>query len=436
MADAPHTVTTLDAFYKEVYADNISKLIPDHEMLMKNVPFVKNSQKNGGSYNQPVILTRDHGISFLGDDSTQTLLDAVPAVQKNASVKGAGKVMKTQISNMAVSRAVQGPRAFVDGVGYAIRSLTESFANKQEASHWYGDNGFGYATAATADLASDFLEFAAEDWAPALWIGAEGMPVDIYSVTGALTDLGRTTNALVVDGTTISKVDMINRRLYFASVSGMSDGNVYAVCAKDQVGYDSTGILEILANSGSLFGISAATYPLWQANQYSVGSAALNFAKVSDAVSIGMGRGVRGPLKGVVHSTVFRQLFPDFLTLKDTAPTATNSRNASRRFNSAADVQNVVHGTDGVSFTINGIKVVFESSEYLIPRQACLLDMATLARVGSSEIRAGSPSVSDDGRAFFEIESKAVTEFRMFSDQGLFCEAPSRNIIMHGISLS
>jgi len=428
MADAPHTVSTLDAIFKEVYADKLEKLIPDYEELLKSIPFVKSSQKNGGSYNQPVLLSRDHGISYLGDDSVLTLNDAVPSIVKNAAVKGAGKVMKTQISHMSASRAKQGPRAFVDGIGFAVQSLMESFAASQEASHWYGDNGLAYFTAATADLSSDLVTITAEEFAPALWIGGEGMLIDIYSVTG--TGLAKAPNALVLQ-TSIDKVDMINRRLELASVGGLSDSTEYVILRRGQKTYDSKGLLQILANSSSLFGIDAATYPLWQANQYSVGTAALSFAKVSNGISLAMGRGLRGPIELYVHSTVFEQMFPDFNTVK------TGSSDADfpgRVFNAESDVKTLRHGVKTMEFIINGVEVMVKSSEYVKPRLGFGICTEDMSRVGSSPITAGMPGMEDE-RVFFELEGKAAVELRMFSDEALFCKAPSRSILFYGIDV-
>ena len=444
-------ITTMDSFFKEVYAEGIKNLVPDHEMLLKEIPFVGNDSKNGGNYIQPVVLTREHGISYLGNDESTSLASPVISVKKDAAVAGAIKVMRTQVSGGAVSRAVKGKRAFVSATNWAIESLTKSMGCKQESSHWYGDSGFARFTATTADLGNDLVTLVAGQFAPALWIGGEGMPVDIYSVSGS-TDLDKVPNALVATspsgGTrSITKVDFVNRQITLSDVTGMSDSTEYFILPKGQKGYDSKGMFQILKNSGSLFGIDAATYPLWLANQYDVGGN-LNYAKVADAVSLAMGRGLRGPIDLTVHSSIFQQLFPDFLTLKDTsvsssvpavttgplqaAYTKKESKSASRSFG-ASDVRHVVHGTDKVTFYVNGVMVNVRSNEYVLPSLGAGIDMNEFMRVGSSEIIAGTPGESPD-RVWFTRPDDSAVEFRLWSDQALFTRAPSMSLLLWGIS--
>ena len=419
------TLTTMNSFFKEIYAPKIQNLIPDHEMLLKEIPFMMaGGGSSYGEFVEPVILTRDHGISFLGNDTNTTLADPVVSVKKDARIVAAGKAMRTQITDMAASRAATNKQAFISAVNHAVKSLTESFACIQESSHWYGDGGYGRFTAATADLSATKITFTAPQFAPGLWIGGEGMPIDIYSVTGS-TELTKVPNALVLS-TTVSAVDMANRKLTLASVAGLSDSTEYIVLRKGAYGYESKGLFQILKNSGSLFNISAATYPLWAANQYNA-NGSLNYTKISDAVSLAMGRGLRGPIDLVVHSTVFRHLFPDFLTVKDTSRTDFQGRSFD-----AASARNLEHGTDKVTFYINGVQVNVRSNEYCLPAYGAGIAMKEFSRVGSSQIRAGMPSSDED--AFFPLESTAASEYRMFSDQALFTSAPSRSLLIYGVS--
>lgn len=445
-------ISTMDSFFKEVYAEGIKNLVPDHEMILKEIPFVGNDSKNGGNYIQPVVLTREHGISYLGNDESTSLASPVISVKKDAAVAGAIKVMRTQVSGGAVSRAVKGKRAFVSATNWAIESLTKSMACKQESSHWYGDGGFARFTATTSDLSSNFISIDAGQFAPALWIGGEGMPVDIYSVSGS-TEITKVPNALVAtspSGATrsISKVDFVNKRIYLSDVTGLANATEYFILPKGQKAYDSKGMFQILKNAGSLFGIDAATYPLWLANQYNV-NGNMNYAKVADAVSLAMGRGLRGPIDLVVHSSIFQQLFPDFLTLKDTSITSSvpavttgpvqaaytknESKSAARQMNSASDVRHVIHGTDKVTFYVNGVTVNVRSNEYVLPSLGAGIDMNEFMRVGSSEIVAGTPGEAPD-RVWFSRPDDNAVEFRLFSDQALFTRAPSMSLLLWGIS--
>ena len=430
MAVNPNTLTTLDALFKEVYPEDFSQLIPEYEDIMSNIEFMRaGGGATTGDFVQPVVLSRDHGITFLGsDDASQALNLPVPRKAAQAKVKGSVKVMRTQVSYAAAARAIKGKQAFVDGVGYSVESLVKSFAAIQEASHWAGEDAYAYADGVTADLASNQIVVDQDEWAPALWIGADDMPIDIYSVTNPTNNLTREPNTLVLS-TTVTAVDMTSRTLTLASVAGLSDGVNYAIMRKGEYGKDSQGMHRILANQSTLFNINAATYPLWRANQYDA-TGNLKFATVADAVSKAMGRGLRGPIKLWVHSTVFQQLFPDFLTLKNTATTNV----ASRRFDNSKDVKNLAHGTDSVEFTINGVKVEICSSEYVRPQFGYGVCVEDFMRIGSSPMTWKIPG-SEDDRVFFNNEDSATYELRMFSDEALFCRAPNKSLLLYGITL-
>ena len=58
------TPAQLDGLFKEIYADKIINLIPDTAKLVKRIPFVSADKENGNNYNQPVVLSNEHGMSF------------------------------------------------------------------------------------------------------------------------------------------------------------------------------------------------------------------------------------------------------------------------------------------------------------------------------------------------------------------------------------
>ena len=58
--DAANTVGNLNGLFKEVYANQISDLIPEGYVLLKKVKFSE-SEKLGNFFNCPVILNGEHG---------------------------------------------------------------------------------------------------------------------------------------------------------------------------------------------------------------------------------------------------------------------------------------------------------------------------------------------------------------------------------------
>ena len=69
------------------YADEIINLVPDDNSLAKLFPF-KEDKLIGKTYNQPVVLTSEHGITFAPSTSTPTLVTASAGVTSQAAVDG------------------------------------------------------------------------------------------------------------------------------------------------------------------------------------------------------------------------------------------------------------------------------------------------------------------------------------------------------------
>lgn len=81
-----NTVSTLDGNFKILYGEGPINLIPEVSILQKKVPF-KKSEKIGKSYNFPVILTNEAGVTYLAAGAgVSTLNDSIAAQLKEASV--------------------------------------------------------------------------------------------------------------------------------------------------------------------------------------------------------------------------------------------------------------------------------------------------------------------------------------------------------------
>lgn len=421
MANANVSVSTLNSLFKEVYADEVANLIPERELITKSVPFVSADKQNGNSYVQPVILSRNHGITFLGNGAgagSPRLNDPVAAITDRAEIKGSGMVIRGLMDYQAASRAQSGGPAFVDGTSYLVESLTDSFAASIEQVHFHGGKGLGKTTAATADLNANQITIQLAEWAPAVWVGAEGMPVDIYNSAGT---------SLVLS-TEVTAVDITNRKLTLASVSGLSNATDYVVYRKQSKGQEAYGIHYILENTGSLFGIDAASRGLWKSNTYAVGSTALSFPKVAEGIAIAYGRGLEGQVDLHVNSRVFAGMIPDFLTSRDTRSGSALSAGRVMQDNEAS----LTHGTKALKFIINSVEVNLIANDYVKAGYAYGLASGTWIRVGSSEMTFNLPDMQE-GQYFRQLPDYASMELRAYSDQAIFCNRPARNIMFTGI---
>jgi hypothetical protein len=393
-------------------------LVPSHEEILKNVSFVSNNQKNGGSYYQPVLLNREHGVTFLGESDSIINLEE-PAVRQStaAQIKGSAMTMRTYLSLTAISRAAKGPRAFVDATRYAVEGLTKGFASIQEQVHWHGRRGLGFGAVTTA---TKIFTVDAAEFAEAIWVGAIGMQVEVRNGTAGAP------GATVLATAEITAVNMATREITLSTVGSAVNATSYNIVRKGSYGVESYGLMSMLANTGSLFGIDAAAYDGWRANQYAVGGA-LSFANISEAIALAQGRGLSGSIRGYVHPLVFRSLLPDYVALKTTGVPQSRILNES-------ESKNLAHGTKSVQFYVNSVETDIVASNYCKRGYAAFVNLDSLLRVGSTPITFNLPGIAGSGEDYFVLkQDKNACELRAFSDESLFWDHPASSIYFSGI---
>lgn len=429
MAVSTQTVGSLNAFFKQVFAPSVVNLIPEHEVLLKSIDFVSADKRNGGDYIQPVVLSKDHGVSYHGQNDSQLKLNPpVQAIIDSANIKASAMTMRSFLSYTAASRAVAGPRAFVDATGYSVKSLTESFSSIIEQTHWFG--GMGLAAIGTTSVGTtgannvrtdtNAIVIDQAEWSAATFCGSEGMQVSLYNTA---------TGAKLLD-TEVTAVDITARTLTLASVTGITNGVGATLYRQGAKGMESLGLHYILQNSGTLFGVDASQRGLWKANQYNV-AGLLSFGKVAEAIAIAYGRGLIGKMTMYVNSRTFATMFPDFNTVKNSAGSNVFD---SRVFTDADQVANLSHGVKALKFYVNSVELDVVATDYAKIGYGYGVAADTLKRVGSTEMTFDIPG-SQDGVYFRDVSEYAALELRAFVDEALFCEKPARNILLSGITV-
>jgi hypothetical protein len=257
----------------------------------------------------------------------------------------------------------------------------------------------------------------AAEFAEAIWVGAIGMPVELRD--GPAGAPGSTLKATAE----VVSVNMSTRVITLSNIGGATTGQ-YNIVRKGSYGVESYGLMKILANTGSLFNIDAATYDMWKANQYVVGGA-LNFANVSEAIALAQGRGLQGSIKGYVHPLAFRTLLPDYVALKSSGVFQSRTLNES-------ESKNLAHGTKTIQFYVNSVEVDILATNYMKRGQAAFVNMGDLLRVGSTAPTFSLPGLPE-GEYFQLRQDQNAVQLRMFSDEALFCAKPANTILFSSI---
>jgi hypothetical protein len=391
MSTAANGLSTLNGFFKEAYADKLGELIPDGVKLLNKIKFMSKDKQPGNLYHQPVILGLEHGVPVAG-------------VVKDAQIKGNPVVMRSLLGYVAASRAAQGgSKAFMDATKFLVANMLRSMSKKLEIEMLYGQ--MGYATVASATGA--VITITTSEWAPGIWAGAEGMPIEFRSADGTISR----------GEAEVKSVDMDSRTVTLKSVVP-SLVSTDVIWHRGAFGNEFPGIHKILSiTSGTLFNIDVGSYNLFRGNIYSAGSAALSFTKMNQGAARAVEKGLDSTLLALVNPRAWANML--------------NDQAALRQYDSSYSSAEVQNGSKSIKFHSQNGEIEIEPSIYVKEGYAYLLDMSCWFRVGSTDMTFKRPG---QGEEFFrDLENSAAYELRLYSDQALFCHRPGTNVLVNNI---
>lgn len=399
-----NTVGNLNGFFKEVYSDKLQELIPEGLKLVNMIKFIGKDKQGGNLFHQPVILGMEHGVTFASsDDDAFNLNPAVAGQIKDAQVRGNPMVMRSLLGYSAASRSVGGKNAFMDATKYIVANMLRSMSKKLEIHLLYGQMGYG----TVASVSTTVVTITTAEWAPGIWAGGEGMPIEIRDVTGA-TSRGEFT---------IASVDMDLRTITLnASAAGAGVVATDVIYHKGAFGNEFAGIHKILTNTGTLFNISASQYNLWKGNSYSA-AGALSFAKLTKASSRPVEKGLDSKLTFFVNPRGWADLL--------------NDQSALRMYDQSYTSAQLQNGAKSLKFHSQNGELEIIPSIYIKEGYAYGLSLEEFMRVGSSDISFKRPGYGDE--FFRDLENAAAYELRLYTDQAVFCMAPGKSVIVTGI---
>lgn len=401
-----NAVGSLNGLFKEVYADKLHELIPEGLKLVNMIKFISKEKQGGNLFHQPVILGMEHGVTFASsDDDAFNLQPAVAGVIKDAQVRGNPMVMRSLLGYVAASRAAGGKNAFMDATKYLVANMLRSMSKKLEIHMLYGQKGYG--AVATGGVSGNTVTIATAEWAPGIFAGAEGMPIEILDASGS-TSRGEFT---------IVSVDMEARTITLnASAANAGVVATDVIYHKGAFGNEFAGIHKILENTSTLFNINAGTYNLWKGNSYSV-AGALSFQKLSKSITRAVEKGLDSKVTVLVNPRGWADLLQDLAAL--------------RRIDSSYSSAQLENGSKSIKFFSQNGDLEIVPSIYVKEGYAYALCIEEWMRVGSSDITFKRPG---QGEEFFrDLENSAAYELRLYTDQAVFCMSPGKNVLLTGI---
>lgn len=409
----PSLAQTMNGLFKEIYANRLEDLIPDGVKLLNKIPFGKR-EALGNLFHQPVVLGLEHGVTFHGsEDEAFGLNDAVPGQIKDATVQGTQLVLRSVLSYKQAQKSITSAQAFKHATKYVIGNMLRSVTKKLEIEMLYGQ--IGYATLPTLPvlLAPGDLTLTIPDaeWAPGIWAGAEKMPIAIYDGS---TPLVGESNSLVV-----KSVDFINRQVVVTSgVAIAASATPVTIYHKGAYGKEFAGLHKIITSSTPLFGIDPSQYSLFKGNEYDAASSALSFAKVQEAVSKAVEKGLDNDVMVLVNPEVWADLLTDQAAL--------------RMYDSSFSPSKAENGSKELKFHSQNGAIEIVPSIYCKRGFAYVISPDEMMRIGSTDVSFTRPGRGDE--FFRDLENNAGFEIRCWCDQALFCHAPGKNVLIKNIA--
>lgn len=401
-----NTVNVLNGFFKDVWADNLVDARPDNVKLQTLIKFLSKDKQPGNLYHQPVILGMEHGVTFAAsDDDAFNLNPPIAGQIKDATIKGNPVVLRSVMGYTAASRAAQGGKqAFMDATKYLVASMLRSVSKKIEIEMFYGQVGYGVVAAGSGGTT---IIIESKEFAPGIWAGAENLPIEVRDPTGSIIRGSAKVIGIDLDAKTLT-LD--------SAIPGMVAGDV--IWHKGAYGNEFAGVHKILSqNTGTLFGIDVSQFNLFKGNVYDAGNAQLSFAKISNAISKAVAKGLDSKVSVFVNPDTWSNLLTEQAAL--------------RRYDGSYSSKELDQGANSIKFYSQNGEIEIIPSIYVKAGYAYILCLDEWLRVGSSDLSFKRPGMGDE--YFRDLENSAGYELRLFTDQALFCYAPGKNVLIKNI---
>lgn len=430
MATVETVTGSLNGNFKNVYGDKIFDLVPETDILYRNdrIKFVSKKGREGLQFNQPVLLALPSSATW--GLNGPTLNSPIAMQMGNATVTGSAITMRDVLSYDSAARAASSEAAFEGTVGLVLRTLFKAHAKFAELDLLYGNGSItsGVSMAQTASSAQPggagtnvTITITYATWAPAMFSGFQNAKVDIYNA-GSLVNTNAAFQIVSINvvpasssvgGTITLSGNATDLNALFALTGTTLDIYWYGAYGNNMV-----GLQGILKNTGSLFGISAASYDLWQANTFDSADTQLTFSKLQQAIALGVSRGLDEDTMALVSPVTFADLV--------------NEQAGARRYDSSYSPKKNENGSEALAYWGPCGKVEVIPHMFVHQGEAFVVPPKELVKVGPLDhISPTLPGI--DGDIFFQSPTQASYEVRLFSDFGLLNNMPAKSTYIKNI---
>lgn len=457
-----NSISTYNGNFKEIYADDIVSLIPKQFKLQKLIKLEMGDMKLGNYYHQPVIVQDEQGVTYSNpEDGAYDLNAAVPGQTRDSVVRDSSILVRTALAYDVLDRAAEkGKRAFKAATELAVQSMIDCLSKRVEIALIYGrsKNGLGRiavagdAIAGTNAAGTEYATVIASSgtptsaqvessitssvdvkiflkkgqWAPGIWAGAKNAKVQIYLQTedgdGDTITVGTSISAA---GFSVKSVNFSEKSLVLTGISADATALLALVdagtaCHIKYLGSakkEMIGLERIVSNSGSLFGIDATVYDLWQGNHLQA-TGDISNTKVFKGVNTIVERGGEEEYVLFGSTRIWNAIMASDMAAKRQVD---------------ASYSNETHkiGSKDVKFFHALGDLDLMGSLYVKEEQLFILCVKTFKRLGTAPINFGGRGKDE---YFLQLPNNAGVELRARTSQCLHCHAPLKNGLMDGVT--
>lgn len=411
------TLSTEQGMFKKIFSDHMAELVPEFSILGSRIDFVQSSKRPGELYSQPVVVSMENGVTYLGDSGgVGTLAAPSNHLVRDAQVKGSELNVRSQVSYGALAAASSaGERAFVTQLSALVTQMTRTVHKRLEIARLYGQVGLGTVSA----FSTSTVTLTAASWSSGIWAGMVGAVVDVYQ-----SDLSTIRQA----GLTIASVNPGARQITFSNgtitTSPAASDVLFFLSAKpgtsSAVFNEMAGLQKILTNTGTLFNVSAASYDLWKGNLNTT-AGNLTFDRIQNDCMNAMARGLMERVLVLVSPSGWASLASDQAALRvlDSSYSVEKSKNGSKQieFYAATGVIEIV-----------AHPFVKDGDYFIVPPEYLL-------RIGSTEPTFDIPGKPGSPLMVLVQGSNAV-EFQCMANEQIFLEMPAHGVYGSNVSNS
>ena len=396
-----NTPTTLASRLKEIYPEGPSMIVPAaNELFGKRLKMRKDMQL-GEKARFDVQLSGEQGFSV--GTGEVTLNGAVAQIAEKAEVTAYSVILQSNVSYDAISRAKTSKQAFAAFNSGKYIPAAESFRTRAEIlCMGYGRQGVATVSANNAGV----LTITAASWCSAMLLTLKGAVVEAWTAvagSGSQHDGDLTVGAISIANKTVTVT---------GTNSSVVQGDIlFLKGCRSSAPY---GLMDIAKNTGTLYNISAATYELWKANAFDVGTSALTLGKVSMASAMAADKGCAEALTCFVPNKAFQSMV--------------NDQSALREYGASYDSGKAENGFESIVFWGASGKITILPYMFIKEGEFVMFPERYTYLIGSEEM---TNQVGNSGDIYFDLESTSSKQMRFFGDFTVFCERPG--FVVYGV---